>query len=290
MPAGNHDDAHVHNEVGLGSLGTTKAQQLTSFTLTITIFPMSYNASGHDAFLLLSLPNCTLRTPTASQTGALGLECVTLPPSAKATFDRDVFLVLSLNGQEIPLDPARTVSVSQSQDERTYVFHGTPTDPLVVTLIFNESLYAEGPLSEDLETFDGVLSQYLKLNYDQVQRSATPPSPPQANKGTEDLRGRLLLRDEDTGEIVGELDRKVVVREDPMLSQRGHENDPVVIEIPEDASLQDNATAIEAFARNIPPEEHNWMTKSATLVRYRPFPDFLTRSHTESICLTIVME
>ncbi|KAJ8093505.1 hypothetical protein PM082_020363 [Marasmius tenuissimus] len=230
---------------------------------------MSYNASGHDAFLLLSIPNCTLRTPTSAQTGSLGLECVTLPPSAKATFDRDVFLVLRLNEQEIPLDPGRTVSVSQSpQNEKTYVFHGTANDPVVITLVFNDSFYAEGPLAEDLETFDSVLSQYLTLDYGKGKRPASPPSPPQTNKGSEDLRGRLLLRDEDTGEIVGELDRKVDVREDPSLSQRGHENDPVVIEIPEDASLQGSETAIQAFARNVPPEEHNWMTRSATLVSH----------------------
>ncbi|KAL0573898.1 hypothetical protein V5O48_008046 [Marasmius crinis-equi] len=215
----------------------------------------------HDAFLLLNLPNCTLKTPTASQTGTLGLECVTLPPSAQATFDRDVFLVLRLNNQEFPLHPARTVSVSQNPNgERVYVCHGTETDPLVITLVFSESLYTEGPMAEDIETFDSVLGQYLNLDVNTPSPPSTPP------KKDEDLRGRLLLRDEDTGEIVGELDRKVVVREDPVLSERGHENDPVVIEIPEDATTTPPETAIEAFAISVPPDEQNWMTKSATLV------------------------
>ncbi|KAG7086475.1 hypothetical protein E1B28_002426 [Marasmius oreades] len=194
---------------------------------------MSSNGS-HDAFLLLSLPKCTIRTPTAPQTGTLDLECVTLPPSAQATFGRDVFLVFKLNELEIPVDPARTVSSNTGiSNEREFVFHGTEKDPLVFTLAFNESVYSAGPLAGDMKTFESVLSQYANFS----QRSKTPATPPDAQKpicvkdGDQDLRGRLIWRDEGTGEIVGELDRKVVVREDPNLQQKGHESDPVVIEI-----------------------------------------------------------
>ncbi|KAF9265834.1 hypothetical protein L218DRAFT_120707 [Marasmius fiardii PR-910] len=227
-----------------------------------------FSDGSHDAFLLLSLPNCTIRTPTSTQTGNLGLECVTLPPSAKATFDRDVFLVFRINELEIPIDPARTVSLNSTPTEREYVFYGTEADPLVFTLVLAESLYSIGPLVEDLETFESVLSQYVNFT---TRRAETPPTPPNAQTSSvknEELRGRLLLRDEDSGEIVGELDRKVMVKEDPSMYQRGHENDPVVIEIPEDASLTDHETAIEVFARSVPLDQHDWITKSATLASH----------------------
>ncbi|KAF9257386.1 hypothetical protein L218DRAFT_1006249 [Marasmius fiardii PR-910] len=95
-----------------------------------------------------------------------------------------------------------------------------------------------------------------------------PPYASTISGEKEDLRGRILLRDEDSGEIVGELDKKVMVKEDPSMYKKGHEDDPVVIEIPEDAYLTDDETAIEAFARNVPPDQHDWMTKSATLASH----------------------
>ncbi|KAL0566670.1 hypothetical protein V5O48_015337 [Marasmius crinis-equi] len=212
-------------------------------------------STTHDTFLLLNLPDCTLKTPTTSQTGTLRLERVSLTPS-------NVFLVLRLNEQEIPLNNVRTVTVSQnSNGERVYVFHGTETDRLVVTLIFSESSHTE----DSLKMFDRVLGRYLTLNRD----ANTPSSPSTPPRKDEDLRGRLLLRDEDTGEIVGEFDQKVVVREDPVLSKEGHENDPVVIEIPRDATSATPESAIEAFAISVPPDQHDWITRNATLFSHK---------------------
>ncbi|KAK7037508.1 hypothetical protein VNI00_011000 [Paramarasmius palmivorus] len=233
---------------------------------------------SRDAFLMLSLPNCTLRTPTATEIGVLALECVTLPPSAKAIYNRDVFLVLRVNSLEVPLDPTRTIVLNDSSSGRTYVFHGTEADPTELTLVIAYSVYAnDGPLPEDLETFDGVLAQYA--NFQVAGRVSEPPSPAVEKNGTglpvapangsskEDMRGHLVLMNEETGEIVGEVDKRITVREDPHLSEKGHERDPVVIEIPDDAS-PDEETAIEAFARNVPPDQQNWMTNSASLVSH----------------------
>ena len=77
----------------------------------------------------------------------------------------------------------------------------------------------------------------------------------------EAARGRLVFVDDNTGEVVGELDNKLRINEDPALSTPGAENAPVVIEIADDE-------AQEVFARVIPPEERDWITNSATLVRY----------------------
>ncbi|ESK92237.1 hypothetical protein Moror_4769 [Moniliophthora roreri MCA 2997] len=231
---------------------------------------------SRDAFLMLSLPNCTLRTPASTEIGVLALECVTLPPSAKAIYNRDVFLVLRVNSLEVPLDPTRTLLLMESSAGRTYVFYGTETDPTDVTLVVAYSVYHDAALPEDLETFDSILAQYA--NFQVAGGASEPPSPANEKSGglpivpasglkNEDMRGHLVLMNEDTGEIVGEVDKRITVREDPHLSEKGHENDPVVIEIPDDAS-PDEETAIEAFARNIPPDQQNWMTTSASLVSH----------------------
>jgi hypothetical protein len=74
---------------------------------------------------------------------------------------------------------------------------------------------------------------------------------------------------EETGEVVGEVEDRFRIQEDPVLYERGHENDPVFIEIPDEAGLREgDANALAAFARIVPPDQQDWITKSATIVRH----------------------
>lgn len=226
--------------------------------------------SAPEAFLLLSLPNTTLTTFGINQYGVLGLECVTialpegLRPSVSTAADRDVYLVLRHNSFEAPIDPARVIQRTDGPDVRTYTFRATETEPndLVVAIAFSHSV---PQLLEDLETFESILSQYADFR----GPSTSYPSAPHTFAGQEDLRGHLVLINQDNGEVLGELDHKYRVREDPTLGQRGHEDDPVVIEIPvENLSGRDqDATTMEMFVRTIPPDQQDWITKSATVVR-----------------------
>ena len=50
------------------------------------------------------------------------------------------------------------------------------------------------------------------------------------------------------------------------LRRRGHENDPVIIEVPE--TVEGEESAMQFFVRAVPPEERDWLTTSATVVRY----------------------
>ena len=67
---------------------------------------------------------------------------------------------------------------------------------------------------------------------------------------------------EDTGEVIGELDHKVRIREDSSL---GYDENPVILEIPDGA--EQDASAMEMFVRAIPPDQQDWITKSATIIR-----------------------
>ena len=250
-----------------------------------------------DAFILVTIPNATLTSSsTGTLTGQLVLEYVTFNIPATAQVTQDVLLVLVLRSGnnnnntvlfEAPLDPARALSVSSVPPpssfgvaRQRYVFHATRDDTeFTVELPENDTNAAD-----DVELFRSVLVGYVtdvRVNGERLQQSAPPPSAreapaalaPVAGAGAgvgadEDLRGRFVLMNEDDGEIVGTLDRSVRVIEDPSLEERGREKDTLVVEVPEGADIHDGLLEEEVLVSTIPPEERDWMLKTAVFVRY----------------------
>ena len=243
-----------------------------------------------DAYDLVTIPSATLTSPsTGTLTGQLVLEYVTynIPPTAQVT--QDVLLVLVLRSEnnntvlfEAPLDPARALSVSSVPPpssfgvaRRRYVFHATRDDTeLTVELPENN----RNP-TDDIELFNSVLVGYVTDVRVNGERQPLPPpstrvaeaaaaAAPVAGATDEDLRGRFVLMNEDDGEIVGTLDRSVRVFEDPSIEERGRENDTLVVEVPEGADTQDGLLEEEVLVNTIPPEERDWMMKTAVFVRY----------------------
>lgn len=235
-----------------------------------------------EAYVLVTIPNATLTSPSSGTlTGRVALEYVTFTIPASASAARDVLLVLRLgddpdgvSGFEAPLDPARTLTatVLPSSGARRYVFHATRDDAE-----FALTLPAPPEAAEDVELFHSVLAGYATDlrgggGGEAVLRPAPPgahyPQPrqhvgvPAASWGPEgeDLRGRFVLVNGDDGEIIGALDGSVRVREDPSLGETGHENDPVVVELPEDVGGFRDA---EVLVRTVPPEDRDWMMRSA---------------------------
>jgi len=236
-----------------------------------------------EAFLLLSLSNTTLTTPATNQSGTLGLECVTVPiPNAYVTttstgVDRDVYLVLHLNSFETPIDPSWIINVTNSDwGSRTYTFRGNDADPAELVLTVSPPVNTDPHFLEDLNTFEGILAQYA--DFRSLPSEGVIASPTAASVrgsvigsgfpgGQGDLRGHLVLINEDSGEVVGEFDNQFKIKEDPKLNEKGHENDPVILEIPEESGRNQDANAMEMFVRAVPPEDQDWITKSATIVR-----------------------
>ncbi|KAF8839886.1 hypothetical protein BDN67DRAFT_904702 [Paxillus ammoniavirescens] len=214
-----------------------------------------------EAFTLLTLPSATLTTNGATYSGPLELECVSLrAESGKDSHDRsssqELYLIIRLRDLEKPIDPSRPITFSANNAGRSYVF--VTADGSMATLVIPPP--REQLTIEDQDTFHGVLAQYAELiqpgqaHFGEVSDGTVSHEAP---------RGRLVFVDENNGEVVGELDSHLRVREDPGLASPGlgAENDPVVIEI-EDENAQ------EIFARVIPPEERDWITESASLVSH----------------------
>jgi spartin len=152
--------------------------------------------------------------------------------------------------------------VLHSGTARRYVFHATRDDAE-----FTLEIPVTPETSDDVELFHSVLVGYAT----DLRDDSVPPAPApgvvqngislvvgQSVPPEDDLRGRFVLVNEDNGEIVSMLDRSVKVHEDPSLGERGHEGDPVVVELPEGAGISDD---IEVCVRTIPPEDRDWMMK-----------------------------
>jgi spartin len=250
-----------------------------------------------DAYVLVTIPNATLTSSsTGTLTGQLVLEYVTFDIPTTTQVTQNVLLVLVLrsgnNGNdnnhlfEAPLDPARALSVSSvpppssfGVPRQRYVFHATRDDTE-----FTVELPENGNnATEDIELFRSVLVGYVtdvRVNGERLPpsaprvageaaaaTSAAGAAPVTGVGADDDLRGRFVLMNEDDGEIVGTLDRSVRVFEDPSLEESGREKDTLVVEVPEGADVQDGLLEEEVLVSTIPPEDRDWVMKTAVFVR-----------------------
>ncbi|KAJ3570121.1 hypothetical protein NP233_g4612 [Leucocoprinus birnbaumii] len=247
------------------SVAVLNIYRLTTIPLLSLLLDLPAMQTSPEAFLLITLPDCTLQIKDFSETGPLGLQCVTIPhPDASSDSDRDVYLVLRLNMSETPIDPARIIQRKDTPVARIYTFYGTPAEPndFVLTVPCQPGDAKSTFLHQDLETFEGILEQYAvefrPASSASAQASApampVPDHPPPTYE---------------TGEVVGEVEDRLHIQEDPVMYQRGHEHDPVVIEVPDEVGLREgDANALSAFARTVPPDQQDWITKTATVVSH----------------------
>ena len=280
-----------------------------------------------EAFVLLRIPDVVLSASGASESGTLALECVTLAPdtpkddpaaplaASLSPTDRSLILVLRLGALELPLDPARPISCRIGRDgTRTYLFHGadpdapkTPADgapsPSAIQLFVPLPTRPDPHRAETVEALDHILAQYAEFDWQVEGGAAHHEEPEAASTATEaqphgpslgtgepapqGLRGKLVLMDEVSGEVVGELPNPMRIQEDPALAAQAKGADgkpaPVMLELPEDVydAYTGAGTSVvpyaepsteldearEIFVRAIAPEDQDWMTKSATLIR-----------------------
>ncbi|KAF8188319.1 hypothetical protein BJ912DRAFT_968419 [Pholiota molesta] len=216
------------------------------------------------AFSLLNVPNVSFSgTGLNPDTGVLDLQCST------RSEDRDVYLVIRIDALEMPIDPARIVTLIDGSKTRSYTFSGTPSDPSELVLSVRGPFIAGDELVETLETFENILEQYVaEFRVPEYSTSSVEPLTAGQVSVISDLRGRLVMINEDTGEIIGEVEDSFKIKEDPSLLEKGHEDDPVFIQVPEGYTRDTDRHALEAFASIIPPDQRNWISTSANIVSH----------------------
>lgn len=250
------------------------------------------------------------------------MDCITPIIPTPTPDANSLFLLLRVHSFELPIDPTWTVSRADSQDgSRTYTFSSagssgsdSPILPSFVHLTIpapSHNVLTEYPCIDELiSTLDSILTEYSRppvSEPEQILSRVSRPLQPHADAkadvaaaGTtaaphfpkihggplaqdESLRGRLVLMDEASGEVVGELEQRVPIEEDASVGRADEAKDagPVMLELPGDVydayttgrldglkvgtELQD-LRAI--FVRTIPEEEQDWMTKSASMIRW----------------------
>ncbi|KAI0093740.1 senescence-associated protein-domain-containing protein [Irpex rosettiformis] len=262
------------------------------------------------SFPLLTLPNVLLTTPQTTEHGTLWVEWSPQP-------DNTTVLVLHLNSCASGIVSGSSVTlVIAPSGEREYAFEkafalnekgSQRVYKAGVRVIVSPPDESARHVVEDIQTFDQVLTQYAELSWSHAipapSSLAPPPLPvrspqpqtsrdaPQVNikQNVEDhkpvqdesLHGRLVLMDDSSGEILGELPQTLNIKEDSAFpsQRRGADNAaPVVLEL--QPEMYDAVTGVrplgaegeelrqlrDVMVRVVPPEERDWILKSATLI------------------------
>jgi len=244
--------------------------------------------TGAEGFLLLTidrvnLVSTSLNYPTLP-IGILSLECVTVPIFENADpSERDVWLVLRIdpsnhqaNASTSPAAGGLELALPATQ----HIIHNRSINTYTLPLTGPGAIYGDATLTitlptpstpgvqEDYETLEVIFAQYAVL------QSIAPPSgpPPTSATGTplpfghdSDLKGRLVLVDDENGQVVGELSDNVQVHEDEAmrLPPRGHEKDPVVVELRDEQ--EGGRTGV--FVHPVTVDESDFLVRTAGLVR-----------------------
>jgi hypothetical protein len=149
---------------------------------------------------------------------------------------------------------------------------------------------------DDVQTFEVLLRQYGCLPMQEVPEvkgqaavasrssgdlrslgitsatSSTPGAPPLPPRSpvpsvTETKQqGRLVLVDSTSGEVVGEIDQAVNVEEDPALSEKGKEQQPVIIDF---GDIEYSGVAKTIEVKTVAEEDmDDWMLRGAHYLRW----------------------
>jgi spartin len=252
--------------------------------------------TGAEGFLLLTIDRASLSSTSPNYPtipiGLLSLECVTIPLSENADpSERDVWLVLRIDPSNQPptVSPTSTGGgLELALPATQHIIHNRSANTYTLPLTGPGAIYGDATLTvvlptqpnptlqEDYETLEVIFAQYAVL------QTITPPSgpPPTSAAGTPlpldhdgDLKGRLILVDDENGQVIGELSENVQVHEDEAMKfpPRGHEKDPVVVELKDEKE----GGRTGAFVHPVTVDESDFLLHSAGLVRsvlpcYRP--------------------
>ena len=244
--------------------------------------------TGAEGFLLLTIDRASLSSTSPNYPtipiGVLSVECVTIPISEiSGPSECDFWLVLRIvpfnQPTNVPTSPASgglelalpaTQHIILNRDSNTYTLPLTGPGAIYgdATLTIVLPTPSNSRFKEDYETLEVIFAQYAVL------QTIAPPSGPLPASATgmplplEDggnLKGRLILVDNENGQVIGVLPERVQVHEDEAIKfpPRGHEKDPVVVELRDEKE----GGRTGAFVHPITVDESDFLMRTAGHVR-----------------------
>jgi spartin len=209
------------------------------------------------------------------------LECVSLPIPAEIGFQtanpfspspndpkvptHDFWLVLRVGTFEMPLMPEQYLYPSEDVSRAITYSLASPT-------VQNASLQLTLPLPasaadmEDLDSFEVLLRQYGALKPDDTALTNVTAKPLGTSNAPlpEDMRGKVVLINQDNGEVVGELSESIDVETDGKVLN-DNKNKPVILDFGNEIA----GYAPKVKIQTVPEDElDDWMLKSAHTLSY----------------------
>jgi len=209
------------------------------------------------------------------------LECVSLPIPAEIGFQtanpfspspndprvptHDFWLVLRVGTFEMPLMPEQYLYPSEDVSRGITYSFASPT-------VQNASLQLTLPLPasaadmEDLDSFEVLLRQYGALKPDDTALTNVTAKPLGTSNAPlpEEMRGKVVLINQDNGEVVGELSESIDVETDGKVLN-DNKNKPVILDFGNEIA----GYAPKVKVQTVPEDElDDWMLKSAHTLSY----------------------
>lgn len=208
------------------------------------------------------------------------LDCISLPipaalghqtanpfapsPSDPPVPTHDFWLVIKFleSSFELPLIPTQQMNISRSAGEIGY---SIPSNEIKgASLLLRFPAPKDGVEVEEVQGLEDLLYQYGCLDRDLSALGGTPGVEP-ANQPA-DMRGKLVLINEDSGQVLGEIDQSLDIEEDRKVGEDGREKQPVVLDF---GAVVNGQMVGEVVVKTVPEDElDDWMLRGAHFLRW----------------------
>nr|ODN88199.1 hypothetical protein L203_02806 [Cryptococcus depauperatus CBS 7841] len=249
-------------------------------------------STGAEGFLLLSIEHALVKQYFQEEELTLAkgqfrqvvlvLECVSLPippeigkqtanpfissPSDPPVPTHDFWLVLHVGPTfELLVTPGQMFQIHIDGNGVTYALASREVPG--ASILFTIPHPKASSDIENLELFESWLQQYGSLHIgDTTVTNLTITQPPDNSSvmiAPEELRGKLVLVNEENGEIIGEMDQRLSIEEDKRIVNE-EKYKPVVLDFEQ---LREGQEALRAKVKTIPEAElKDWLLKGANSI------------------------
>ncbi|WVW84011.1 hypothetical protein I302_106037 [Kwoniella bestiolae CBS 10118] len=243
--------------------------------------PTLDSASG---YLLLTIEHAVVKQIYDEETitlarGEFRLECVSLPippeighqtanPFSPSPADppiptHDFWLVIKVGPTfEMPIVPNQPMIPSRDKDGLVYTVPSPHIPNASVSFVIH--LPSSQADLEDLDSFEVLLKQYGCLAKESTALNGLAPPALSSSGGEmlapEEMRGRIVLINEDNGQVVGELEQTFDVEEDKRLMSED-KNKPVMLDF---GYQREGDDILKVKVKTVPEEDlDDWLLRGA---------------------------